>query len=161
MWIYASYCWPSQADYIAALVAEGWQDGAPNGVDLLVSGLVYSPATGSETSSEPLPGWHVAAAFRSPVVPPLSWAELVLPVSPEGMAVLGRNPRVITALAFYSRFTQAERISMRAVAVFNDAEVFALAQGQVNLDSEEAQRLLQAAVSFGVLSLERSNQILG
>lgn len=85
-WTYTTCRWPSREVWLAALAAQGWQDGAPPGVDLIVAGTLYGPLPDDQTPSEALPGWYVSAAFRAPAAPPDAWADLVIE-PPEGMAV--------------------------------------------------------------------------
>ena len=40
-WTYATYRWPDQAAWIAARALQGWTEGTPPGVDLLVVGQLY------------------------------------------------------------------------------------------------------------------------
>jgi hypothetical protein len=153
----------SPAAMTSALTSIGW---APEGTQAAVAMPAYilgivPPVLGSYGGEST---W--TALIRSTT--PLAFPEGITPVpadmNPDPRVALGviasLSPRVITASAFYSRFTQAERIAMRAVPEFNDAEVFALAQGKVNLDSEEIDRLFEAAVTLGVLTNERAAQIL-
>lgn len=88
MWTYHAYRWPSEAAWLAAIAAEGWATGTPPGVELLVSGTVRAPAPDDDTSGEPLPGWHVAAAFRDRA-PPAAWAAQEIE-PPAEMPVIGR-----------------------------------------------------------------------
>lgn len=90
MWIYRAYRWPSQGAYLASLAAEGWSAGLPLGVDVLVSGTLYSSPPAEGTAGQALPGWHVATAFRDRASPP-AWAPLEIE-PPAGMPVLGRQP---------------------------------------------------------------------
>jgi hypothetical protein len=100
MWNYATYRWPDQAAWLAALAAAGWSEGAPPGVDLLVTGTLYEAPVDDETPGAPLPGWHVAAAFRA--VPPLAWAAMEVD-PPEGMPVLGRAQVPASVTNFQAR----------------------------------------------------------
>lgn len=105
-WTYATYRWPDQAAWIAARALQGWTEGTPPGVDLLVVGQLYEgpePSPGDEASPlpEPLPGWHVAAAFRE-VQPPAEWAALCI-APPDGMPILGRTPTPQSVTRFQAR----------------------------------------------------------
>lgn len=158
---YIDHTWTASPAVMAeALTALGW---APNGAEPTqprhpaIAGFVV----GAATDVGGAPAWTVLIRTTETLSLPAG-----VQLAPQWVsdALVGRiaasSPRTISAFAFYSRFTQAERIAMRRVPEFNDAEIFALAQGKVNLDSEEARRLLQAAVSFGVLTTERFSQIL-
>lgn len=90
MWTYHSYRFSSEADWLSALAAEGWSDGTPPEVEILVSGTLYGPPPDDETPGEALPGWHVAAAFRDRA-PPLAWAAQTIE-PPDVMPVLDRTP---------------------------------------------------------------------
>lgn len=89
MWTYAVYRFASEAAWLAALAAEGWQHGPPAGVDLLPTGTLYEPPLDEETPGDAMPGWHVAAAFRDRA-PPAAWAEQEIE-APAQMPVLGRT----------------------------------------------------------------------
>jgi len=110
-WTYVTYRWSDEAAWLAARAAQdwaeqGWGDGTPPGVNLLVVGRLYEPQEpSSETNEapppEPLPGWHVAAAFREAVAP-TEWAAQRI-VTPPGMAVLGRTPTPQSVTRFQAR----------------------------------------------------------
>ena len=91
MWTYHSYRFAFDATWLSALAAEGWSDGTPPEVELLVGGTLYGPPPDDETPGEALPGWHVAAAFRAPILPPTAWGSAEID-PPEQMPVLGRTP---------------------------------------------------------------------
>lgn len=101
MWSYHAFRWPSEAAWLEALAAEGWAQGAPPEVELLVGGTLYGPAPDVETPPPALPGWHVAAAFRDRA-PPAGWAALEIE-PPAQMPVLGRSPVPVTVSRFQAR----------------------------------------------------------
>lgn len=88
-WIYTAYCWPSEVAWLNALADEGWQDGAPPDVELLVSGALYTPGADGDEQGAAIPGWHVAAAFRSRLAP-AAWTPLEVE-PPVGMLVMGKS----------------------------------------------------------------------
>lgn len=101
MWTYRAYRFADEAAYAAALVAVGWDQGAPPGVDLMAVGRLYLPSDDDETPGDLIAGWHVSAAFRG-VAPPAAWeADSIEP--PEGMPVLGRSPVPATVTNFQAR----------------------------------------------------------
>lgn len=104
MWTYAAYRWPSEVAYLAALAAQGWQDGVPPDVALLVSGTLYGPSVDEETPGDALPGWHVAAAFRDCAAPE-AWVGLEIDPAETSskMPVLGISPVPPTVTNFQAR----------------------------------------------------------
>lgn len=161
-WAYAAYRWPDEAAWLAALAAEGWAEGTPPEVSLLVAGTLYGPPADEATPGAALPGWHVAAAFRDRAAPTAWAAHAIVPA--EGMPVLGRGPapsRTISASAFLGRFTPTETAALWSA----DARLMAgamkvMTQGTANLDSAEARGLMALAVARGVLTPARAEAIL-
>ncbi|MDB5415304.1 MAG: hypothetical protein JWR10_3639 [Rubritepida sp.] len=94
MWTYRTYRWPDAAAWRAAQAVQGWQEGAPPGVDLLVAGTVYEPSAPASEGELPPPvaiaGWWVSLAIRD-ASPPADW-ESLRATTPEGMPVLGEDP---------------------------------------------------------------------
>lgn len=69
--------------------------------------------------------------------------------------------RVVSASAFRDLFTDAERIAVRkADDRLADAELMAMAQNSINLDSPRAVQFMALAVSKGALTRARADQIL-
>lgn len=77
-WIYPAFCWPTETEGRTAIAAQGWADGTPPGVDLLIIGTWYLPQEPVADGEEPptpiaIPGWWLACAFRDRV-PPAEWS---------------------------------------------------------------------------------------
>lgn len=71
------------------------------------------------------------------------------------------NPRIKTASEFRSLFTTEERVALRrADPLLADAELRAMAQGSINLDSPLLVALLALAKNKGVLTAARTESIL-
>ena len=109
-WIYPSFCWATEAEGRAAIAAQGWAEGKPPGVDLLIIGTWYLPqepvAEGEEQPAPvAIPGWWLACAFRDRV-PPAEWsaARVVLPA---GMPRLGADDLIASYQVAIDALVQA------------------------------------------------------
>lgn len=147
----------------AALAAIGW---APDGVEptalrpVEIAGIVGPHASLVDGAAR----W--TALIRATVTLPFPAGVGAVPagLDPDPREALGAiaalSPRVITAKAFFDRFTREERIAMRGDAVLDDAERGAGFQGTVNLASAEAAQLLAYATAKGFLVPGRAAEIL-
>jgi len=84
------YRWPDHAVWRAALAAQGWQEGTPPGVDLLVTGIAFGPSSDPEMAGPALPGWHVAGLFLGD--PPAAWEAQRIVDVPAGVMTLWPAP---------------------------------------------------------------------
>lgn len=88
MWTYHAYRFVDEAAYETALLAVGWDQGTPPGVDLLVVGKLYLPSENPGEPGDLILGWHVAAAFKAQEQP-AGWLAFEI-VPPAGMPTLGQ-----------------------------------------------------------------------
>lgn len=112
------YCFADAAAWAAALAAQGWQDGTPPGVDLLVSSDLREPSDDPEQLGAEISGVFVHGLFLS--TPPPAWE--ACRISPaQAPAAMARWPGTEPTMADYQAAIDGLVQSTARTRNYNDA----------------------------------------